>query len=119
MTPTDEDFRMFQGNTKKVVFETTGIDNVAEIDGIEWIVVASNDQSNSLITKTYPDDISFTEDTETGLVYIELYIETEDTINLEPRKYIHELELSDTDSTKPYITTISRGELRLVKSIIS
>lgn len=119
MTPTDEDFRMFQGNTKKIIFETSGIDNVSEVDSIEWTVVASNNQDTPLIQKTFPLDISYTEDTETGIVYIEVLIDSTDTIDLEPRKYIHELKLSDTDGTDPYLTTISRGELRLVKSIIS
>ena len=119
MTPTNEDFRMFQGNTKKVIFETTGIADIAEIDNIDWYVVFSNNQDEVILEKNYPEDISIEETTidEESVHLISFVLIEADTADLEPRKYIHELKLKDTDTGTDYTSTISRGDFRLVKSI--
>ena len=118
MTPTNEDFRMFQGNTKKVIFETTGIASIAEINNIDWYVVFSNNQDKVVLEKNYPEDISIEVDSADSSIHLISFIIDElDTANLEPRKYIHELKLKDTDTGTDYTSTISRGDFRLIKSI--
>lgn len=118
MTPTNENFKIFQGNTKKVTFETTGIANISEINNIDWYVVFSNKQEEVVLEKNYPEDIDIQVDSEDSSIHLISFIIDElDTANLEPRKYIHELKLKDTDTGTDYTATISRGKLRLVKSI--
>lgn len=115
MIPTNEDFMIFQGNTKKITFGTTGIPDINDVNSIDWYVVTSNNQDEIVLEKNYPEDISYV--VEGDIIHISLIIDEADTLNLEPRKYIHELKIRDTDAGTNYTSTISRGEIRLVKSI--
>ncbi len=116
MTPTNEDFKMFIGNTKRLRFALIGLKDMSEVDSIVWKVVPSNNQSEEVIRKEYPTDIDIKVDGDIHL--ITLVLEPIDTADLEPRKYIHELLIQDTDSTVDFYSTASRGSLRLIKSII-
>lgn len=118
MTELNQDFLMYIGNTKRVVFIVEDIPDMESIDSIRWRAVDTINQGEVLIEKADVDItiIELIEDTET-YHEISFIIEPEDTDGLNARSYIHELEIKDTNDTQ-YISTAARGQIRLVEPII-
>jgi len=118
MIPTSEDFEVYQGNSKRIVFKTSGINDLSKIDEIHWYVVYNINEDDVILQKSYPGEINIEVDKEDSSIYnIFFMLNENDTLNLEPRKYDHELKLEDTDLNEAFVSTISRGEFVVKDSV--
>lgn len=119
MIPTNEDFQIYQGNTKRVTFKTTGITDINKVDKIEWYVVYDINDDDVILQKTYPNGgIDIQVDSEDSSIHNISFVLTEsDTLDLEPREYEYELKLQDSDVNEDFISTISRGIFTIKDSV--
>jgi len=109
MTTIGQNFTVWQGDHKRLIFTVVDVDNLSGAD-IRW-VLAKNITGESIITKkSTQGDITIE-----GNTFI-VDLSPEDTSGLEPNtRYYHESEITDSEG---YVSTVASGYMRLNFSLL-
>jgi len=116
MTKEMQDFSIFGGESKYIRFITTGIEDIENITECKWEATYMGDREVNEIEK----DISSIEISDAGndTTYIDVKLDSEDTIGLDKRELLHELTVYEDDGVGEYAVVTARGTMRVKESII-
>mgnify|MGYP000241039313 FL=1 len=110
MTAKNQDFEMYEGDSKKLVFDTSGVD-IADITEVSWSATDNSNKDAKLITKSLTGGGITTDETESTIT---VTLDSADTEDLSTRGLVHELEIEDTAGNK---NTAAVGHMKLIRDI--
>jgi len=98
----DQDFQIFAGDNKRLIFEVVNVETLHTDTEIRWSVSRSVRRDPVIEINEYPK-------ARIDGKYVIIDIYPEDTFELRPGRYYHELELTE----EGWIFTVALGEMTL------